>query len=74
MISIMSIMALEEEGLEIERESSGENMEINILILSAGRRVELVNCFKKAAKKLNIKKAILKELKKGRNKKVKRWA
>ena len=29
-------------------------MNINILILSAGRRVELVNCFKEAAKKLNI--------------------
>ena len=28
--------------------------EINVLILSAGRRVELVNCFKKAAKELNV--------------------
>ena len=27
---------------------------INILILSAGRRVELINCFKKAAKELKI--------------------
>lgn len=31
----------------------------NILILSIGRRVELVNCFKKAAKKLNIKSNII---------------
>lgn len=30
------------------------NKEINILILSAGRRVELVNCFKNARDKLNI--------------------
>lgn len=29
--------------------------EYNILILSAGRRVELVQCFQKAARKLNIK-------------------
>ncbi|MCA0987047.1 ATP-grasp domain-containing protein [Guptibacillus algicola] len=33
--------------------------EINVLILSAGRRVELVNCFQKAAKTLNIKSAIV---------------
>lgn len=33
--------------------------EINILILSAGRRVELVQCFQKAAKKLNIKSNIV---------------
>jgi carbamoyl-phosphate synthase large subunit len=31
----------------------------NILILCAGRRVELVNCFKNAAKKLNIKSVIV---------------
>ena len=30
-------------------------MEYNILLLSAGRRVELVQCFQKAAKKLKIK-------------------
>lgn len=29
--------------------------EVNVLILSAGRRVELVNCFKEARDKLNIK-------------------
>ena len=29
-------------------------MSCNILILSAGRRVELINCFKNAAKKLNV--------------------
>lgn len=33
--------------------------EINILILSAGRRVELVQCFQKAAKKLNVKSNIV---------------
>jgi len=33
--------------------------EINILILSAGRRVELVQCFKNAAKKLKIKSKIV---------------
>jgi len=33
--------------------------EINVLILSAGRRVELVQCFQKAAKKLNIKSNIV---------------
>lgn len=33
--------------------------EINIFILSAGRRVELVQCFKKAAKKLNINSNII---------------
>lgn len=33
--------------------------EINILILSAGRRVELINCFKEAARKLNIKSNII---------------
>jgi len=32
---------------------------INILILSAGRRVELVQCFKKAAQKLNINSSIV---------------
>lgn len=31
----------------------------NILILSVGRRVELVNCFKNAAKKLNIRSVIV---------------
>lgn len=34
-------------------------MDINILILSAGRRVELVKCFKEAAKELNIKSDIV---------------
>ena len=34
-------------------------MEYNILILSAGRRVELVKCFQKAAKRLNIKSKIV---------------
>lgn len=34
-------------------------MEINILILSAGRRVELVKCFKEAAKIKNIKSNIV---------------
>jgi len=34
-------------------------VDINILILSAGRRVELVQCFQKAAKKLNIKSKIV---------------
>lgn len=29
-------------------------MELNVLILSAGRRVELIQCFQNAAKKLNI--------------------
>lgn len=33
--------------------------EINILVLSAGRRVELINCFKEAAKKLKIKSKIV---------------
>jgi carbamoyl-phosphate synthase large subunit len=33
--------------------------EINILILSAGRRVELVQCFQKAAKKLSVKSNIV---------------
>lgn len=33
--------------------------EINVLILSAGRRVELVRCFQKAAQKLNIKSSIV---------------
>ncbi|MFC4322626.1 ATP-grasp domain-containing protein [Litchfieldia salsa] len=33
--------------------------EINILILSAGRRVELVQCFQKAAKKLGLKSNIV---------------
>ena len=33
--------------------------EINILILSAGRRVELVQCFQRAAKKLNINSMIV---------------
>jgi carbamoyl-phosphate synthase large subunit len=33
--------------------------EINILILSAGRRVELVQCFQKAAKKLKVKSNIV---------------
>ncbi len=33
--------------------------EINVLILSAGRRVELVQCFQKAARKLNIKSDIV---------------
>lgn len=32
---------------------------INVLILSAGRRVELVNCFKHAAKKLNVNGSVL---------------
>lgn len=32
---------------------------MNILILSAGRRVELVKCFQKAAKELNIKSKII---------------
>ncbi|WRU97868.1 ATP-grasp domain-containing protein (plasmid) [Priestia filamentosa] len=32
---------------------------INILILSAGRRVELINCFKEAAKKLSIESNII---------------
>lgn len=31
----------------------------NILILSAGRRVELINCFRKAAEKLNIQTKII---------------
>ena len=34
-------------------------MEYNILVLSAGRRVELVKCFQKAAKKLNIKSKVV---------------
>jgi len=34
-------------------------VDINILILSAGRRVELVQCFQRAAKKLNIKSNIV---------------
>ena len=29
--------------------------EINVLILSAGRRVELINCFKEARDNLKIK-------------------
>ena len=33
--------------------------EKNILILSAGRRVELINCFKNAAKKLNVESKII---------------
>ncbi|TMN21938.1 ATP-grasp domain-containing protein [Lentibacillus cibarius] len=33
--------------------------EINILILSAGRRVELVQCFQQAAEKLNVKSNIV---------------
>lgn len=33
--------------------------ELNVLILSAGRRVELINCFQKAAKKLNVKSNIV---------------
>ncbi|MDI7744018.1 ATP-grasp domain-containing protein [Lysinibacillus fusiformis] len=33
--------------------------EINVLILSAGRRVELVQCFQKAAKKLDVKSKIV---------------
>ncbi|MED3764569.1 ATP-grasp domain-containing protein [Ureibacillus terrenus] len=33
--------------------------EINVLILSAGRRVELVQCFQKAAKKLDIKSKVV---------------
>lgn len=33
--------------------------EMNILILSAGRRVELVQCFQKAARKLNVKSNII---------------
>jgi carbamoyl-phosphate synthase large subunit len=33
--------------------------EFNILILSAGRRVELVQCFQKAAKKLNVNSTIV---------------
>ncbi|MED4375446.1 ATP-grasp domain-containing protein [Schinkia azotoformans] len=33
--------------------------EMNILILSAGRRVELVQCFQKAAKKLNVNSSIV---------------
>ena len=35
------------------------NKEINILILSAGRRVELIKCFKKAAEKLHISSTIV---------------
>ena len=31
----------------------------NILVLNAGRRVELIQCFQKAAKKLNIKSNII---------------
>ena len=34
-------------------------MEYNILLLSAGRRVELVKCFQNAAKKLNINSKII---------------
>ncbi len=34
-------------------------MELNILILSAGRRVELVNCFKKAAEDMKIESKII---------------
>ena len=34
-------------------------MEYNVLILSAGRRVELVKCFQKAAKRLNIKSKVV---------------
>ncbi|OAH54496.1 hypothetical protein AWH48_07815 [Domibacillus aminovorans] len=33
--------------------------EINVLILSAGRRVELVQCFQIAAKKLNVKSSVV---------------
>lgn len=33
--------------------------EINILILSAGRRVELIQCFRAAARKLNVKSNII---------------
>ena len=33
--------------------------EFNVLILSAGRRVELIQCFQKAARKLNIKSNIV---------------
>lgn len=35
------------------------NKQINILLLSAGRRVELVNCFKNAANKLNISSRVI---------------
>ena len=34
-------------------------MEYNVLVLSAGRRVELINSFKNAAQKLNIKSNII---------------
>lgn len=34
-------------------------MEINVLVLSAGRRVELINCFQEAARKLQIKSNII---------------
>ncbi len=34
-------------------------MEYNVLVLSAGRRVELIKCFKNAAQKLNIKSKII---------------
>jgi len=33
--------------------------EISILTLSAGRRVELSDCFKEAARKLNVKSNII---------------
>ena len=45
-------------GTEKEKKR-GLKMEYNILILSAGRRVELVKCFQKAAKRLNIKSKIV---------------
>ncbi len=34
-------------------------MEINVLILSAGRRVELISCFQDAAKKLGLKSSVI---------------
>ena len=37
----------------------GNFMNINILILSAGRRVELVKCFKEAANSLKINSNII---------------
>ena len=33
--------------------------DINMLILSAGRRIELIQCFKKASQKLKIKSKIV---------------
>lgn len=62
-ISVFSRKGISQEGqatMEFFKGTANkQNKQINVLILSAGRRVELVNCFKNAAKRLNINGAII---------------